>query len=256
MRTWGLDVSTDPTKTVAVALDWGTDGVAIGEILRDQGPADIVALLKSTDYAVLAADVPFGWPTAFAALVGEHQFGHLAHWSGLPVPAEAETWRKTSAAHRVTDLALREHMRVRRMPLSPSFDRLGATTAMWALIEAWVADDVTIDRSGMYDGATGPWTVETYPAAQLAAWGRRERGKPTWEVLWGLLGEPDVGAHWEGLAGSDDVRDALVCAISARARALGWTEGPEPEHMEAAKREGWIHITLRPLEELIHPAGT
>lgn len=245
MRSWGLDVSTDPRKTVAVALDWAGGDVKVGEIRPKQGVAEILTLLREQDYAVLAADVPFGWPTEFASLVAAHQEGHLAAWQHLPGQNQARTWRTTQAAHRVTDIALHRHEQIKRMPLSASFDRLGATAAMWALIEADMSSEVMIDRSGTYEASTGPMIIETYPAAQLAAWGRPGRTKPDWSELQSLLPGLEVDPDDEViLLKSDDARDALICAVSARARALGRTLEPDQDEVGAARREGWIHVTL------------
>jgi len=64
-------------------------------------------------------------------------------------------------------------------PLPAAFQMLGATAAMWSLIEADLAErGVAVDRSGM----TGT-VCETYPRAALNAWGWAKKGKLTLEDL-------------------------------------------------------------------------
>ena len=40
----------------------------------------------------------------------------------------------------------------------------------------------------------------------------------------------------------DDGLDAFVCAVVARAALAGQTIHPGPEHLDVARREGWIHV--------------
>jgi hypothetical protein len=44
----------------------------------------------------------------------------------------------------------------------------------------------------------------------------------------------------DALHASDDCLDALMCALAARATALGITHPPDDP--ERARREGWIHV--------------
>ena len=46
------------------------------------------------------------------------------------------------------------------------------------------------------------------------------------------------------LAEDDDVFDALICALVARAATLDLTVRPEHENVEIARREGWIHLPV------------
>lgn len=44
---------------------------------------------------------------------------------------------------------------------------------------------------------------------------------------------------------SQDVCDAVVCALAARARSMGVTLRPrDDEEFAAARREGWIHVSV------------
>lgn len=53
---------------------------------------------------------------------------------------------------------------------------------------------------------------------------------------------------------TDDARDALVCALIARGRALGITEGPSDGGQ--AGREGWIHVLRTDRRYLLDPQRT
>jgi hypothetical protein len=48
----------------------------------------------------------------------------------------------------------------------------------------------------------------------------------------------------------DDGLDGFVCALVARAALAGNTTGPGPEHLEVARREGWIHVPTVDLESI------
>lgn len=49
-------------------------------------------------------------------------------------------------------------------------------------------------------------------------------------------------ADWDACVKSDHLLDALVCALVARASAVGETDEVPPESMAAAAREGWIAL--------------
>lgn len=137
---------------------------------------------------------------------------------------------------RSTDRHIAEETRTR--PLAVSFERLGATAAMWVLIEAQLLSlGVSVDRAGV-EGRV----CETYPAAALSAWGLGKR-KRSWPELQQAF--PFLSAE-EALVprfASDDVCDAVVCALVARARELGLTDPPPEWQLDVARREGWIHVS-------------
>ncbi len=117
---------------------------------------------------------------------------------------------------------------------------------MWALIDAQlVSHGVKIDRAGL-EGAA----CETYPAAALSAWSLG-RKKQTWpelrESFRFLMADESLLRHFS----SDDVCDAVVCALVARARDLGLTVKPPDEELAAARREGWIHVSCESCARLV-----
>jgi hypothetical protein len=104
--------------------------------------------------------------------------------------------------------------------------------------------------------------AEVYPAASLKLWGLlargyKGRGATETERLALLLDGLTRAAPWldlagsaERLAASDDLFDALVASLTARAVALGRTLRPDDSHAKAALSEGWIHLPAGGLSEL------
>jgi hypothetical protein len=60
----------------------------------------------------------------------------------------------------------------------------------------------------------------------------------------------DLAGFEDRLAGSDDMFDALIAALTARAVALGRTVRPGEGQAGAARTEGWIHLPTGGLAEL------
>ena len=124
---------------------------------------------------------------------------------------------------------------------------------MWSAIEYDLrACGVDVDRSGM----TGR-ICETYPTAALVAWSLPKK-KPTMALIERAFPFLTIGEHWRKLVSTDDACDALVCAMTARARVLGLTVEPkgrteEPKEHYQARREGWIHITEQDPRALLDP---
>ena len=165
----------------------------------------------------------------------------------LPINADWEIWRTQWVAQRRTDRFLTTHPRIRTRPLPASFQLLGATAALWALIDARLAHcGVHIDRTGV----TGR-VCETYPRAALAAWKHTVTPKADAPQLAQTFPFLSVPKHLRSRLNNDDVCDAVVCAMVARAQSLGLTIRPSREDHEAATREGWIHVTMAPPTALL-----
>ncbi len=159
----------------------------------------------------------------------------------IPDEAYWERWRTHTVAQRRTDAFLTHDPRIRTRPLPVSFQLLGATAAMWTLIEARLAGlGVAIDRAGIQGQV-----CETYPRAALAGWGVRSPGKLDWPGLQQHFSFLTAAPEHEQALASDDACDAVVCALVARARTLGATLLPRDEdELAAARREGWIHVCV------------
>lgn len=237
----GLDVSTDKANTAAVALDWSTSGEArVVDVRRPLRAVDIAPLISEHRESRWAVDVPFGWPDLFVALMANRHNGPLPA-EAMPAAADWDKWRTRQVAQRLTDRFLTDDARIKTRPLPASFQLLGATAAMWVLVEAQLLSlGVEIDRAGL-EGTV----CETYPSAALSAWGFG-KAKQTWPELQGNFAFITADQHLHDQLVSDDVCDAVVCALVARARDLQHTIGPPDDKLAAARREGWIHVSCEP----------
>ena len=261
MRSVGVDMSTSPSSTGWVVLHWDGLSPARVEEIHDRKRSSIVEQIRArAQDEWWAVDVPFGWPVDFATWVADHSRGPVPpaldidgrHWSHL--------------ARRCTDEFVHAHNGTPGAGFSVSFDKLGATAAAWASIEAALAagnPPLTVDRAGCCDEDGDLPVVETWPSAAWRAFFREgdvDPGNPATmspdsfrSALAGVveltpdlycLGVNDRSAHY---------RDALVCALVARARSLGQTMLPTGEDRRVAEREGWVHLPSVPLHRLVHP---
>lgn len=240
MKTWGIDWATEPGNRGAVCLGWTDGSVEVLDVrkgAREMKDDQVISLLLSREAASVAVDVPFGWPDGFRCFLEEHARGP-AH--GL-TRGDTRTWRTQHLGWRETDRCVARIDGV--TPFRVSFDRLGATAVSWGAIEAGLAyEGFEIDRSGMRGTV-----VETYPSAvraMLKSSGQSVADGEVDDLLETLPAEHVSNPH---------VRDALVCAVAARAHALGLTGRPGEDLVERARVEGWIHvprpgITLSSLE--------
>jgi predicted nuclease with RNAse H fold len=234
MITLGVDLAADPKRTALCWIRWKS-GTA--EAYDAGCGADDEALLRSFKTAdEVGIDAPFGWPDAFVEAVAAHHRGE--RW---PTAGDKDL------QYRATDREV--HRLAKRWPLSVSSDRIGVTTMRAARIFSEMARlGSPVDRDG-----SGK-LVEVYPAAALKRWGfnpegykgPENRGKRT-----RLLQEVETSTRsWlrlsdsvrEQCVESDDVLDALVAALVARAAATGHCEPIPPAMVATARREGWIHL--------------
>ncbi len=227
-------------------LSWRSDGAAVVSRIWLQADDDaILGALLEADRA--AIDCPFGWPDPFVEFLAEHQVGHVSVRSGEAGLA----WRRR-LSRRETDLAC-EQSGVR--PLSVSADRIAAVAMRGAgILSELAARGCPVARDG--SGAL----LETYPAAALRAWGLpyqsyKGRGKrAALNALVDALCESvpllHLGVAADHIRLSDDVFDAVVCALVARAAALGQVTGPPPGSRERAEREGWMCLPTGHLRDL------
>ena len=237
MLTLGVDLAADPKKTGICWIRW------------ERGRAEVVdASLGADDEALLAAfpkadkvgiDVPFGWPDAFVHAVGAHRDG-----------GEWPTTTRRQLRYRETDRYTHAHVGL--PPLSVSTDRIGvAAFRAAALLSELARRGDGVDRSGIGQLA------EVYPAAALKIWGQRFRGYKdkrrkgqNHEVRIGMIRDLEGLAPWlslsegvrEACIDSDDVLDALIASLTARAAAVGWCEPIPDDSRDAARCEGWIQL--------------
>lgn len=241
--TVGIDLAAAPAGTAIAALRWERGGAVVDDLVTGADDEVVLRWMRHPDGAV-GIDCPFGWPAAFVRMVTEHSARTLR------TPADrSDGWRREYVL-RQTDRHV--HATTGLRPLSVAADYIGHVAIRLAALisELDPGVDSSLDGSGAI--------AETYPAAALLTWGLPHRGykgaanqAPRDTIVDGLLTAApwlDLGPHAAVVRGSDHALDAVLCALVARARQRGWTEGPSD--VELARREGWIHVPTRPLADL------
>lgn len=231
MKTVGIDLAAKAKKTAACKIEWHEGIARVVSLESGLGDSTLLDLIAGADK--VGIDAPFGWPDEFVDAVAGHR--GLRQWPGAG-HADADDFRRT-LSFRETD---RSVMGVRR-PLSVSTDKIGVTAMRCAGLLHKIGD---VDRAG------SGTVVEVYPAAALVRWGlqscaykgnRAEGALPSMlDALVSGIPELDLAGH-EPLK-SDDLFDALICALVARAAAVGLTDLPPAGSLDRARREGWIHL--------------
>jgi len=244
MDTTGIDLAAQDAKTAVCTIRWrartayvapplgGADGITEDALVDAVSQGDWVGI-----------DSPFGWPARFVRAVSGY--------------AEREPWPDAdpdALRYRLTDQLVRKEVRL--SPLSVSSDRIGVT--------AWrCARLLTLARAGRKaaDRTGRDRIVEVYPGAALTRWnldrrgyktsGNSERKRVQRSKREALLTELERSADWldwredarERCVESDDYLDAFLCALIARAAAVGKTVWPKKnKEWKAARAEGWIHL--------------
>ncbi len=233
MLTAGVDLASQAAGTALCVIRW--DGGGRLEALElGLDDARLEQATKACDKVGL--DVPLGWPARFAEQLAAYHAG--GPWT---IP------------HTDPGLRLRETDRfvwrqVGRPPLSVSSDRIAIPAMRAAHLLSRL--EPGLDRTG------AGRLLEVYPAAALLRWGftargyKRAAGLAVREALleafvartrgWIELSQGALRACRD----SDDMFDALVAALVARASACGLCE-PVPDELRAvASREGWIGLPL------------
>ncbi|MEU8361248.1 DUF429 domain-containing protein [Nonomuraea sp. NPDC048882] len=244
MLTAGIDLAAEPPRTAVAWLTWSSNGAQVTRL--ELGAKDDLLIEAITAATKTGIDCPFGWPVKFIDFITAHRTGHVT----VPQDVPALIWRH-DLTHRVTDQAV--EARTGRRPLSASADRIGHTTMRCAaLLSTLAAQGHPVDRRG-----TGA-AVEVYPAATLRLWNLPHQSYKRPTELNVLVDRLKREAPWLDLAGhealcrtSADATDAVICALAARAGALGLATTPPPEHSETAAAEGWIALPTTPLNDLI-----
>jgi predicted nuclease with RNAse H fold len=248
MRTLGVDLAAAAKKTAAAVVEWDDGAARLAHLSLDVGDEEILRLFGTSD--MTGIDSPLGWPDAFLPFIA----GHL-NFDPHPVLDHDGIEGRRLLAYRDTDRFVTGHTGL--IPLSVSADRLAHPAMRCAVIQAKIAREYgpqARDGSGRL--------AEVYPAASLKLWGihargYKRRGAPEAEKLSSAVADLSVKAPWldlaeyrADLAASDDMFDALIASLTARAAAVGGTLRPGPGHAAAALTEGWIHLPRGGLQEL------
>jgi predicted RNase H-like nuclease len=245
MDTIGIDLAAQDKKTAMCTIRWRSGAasvdpprVGLGGAISEEALVDAV---RSETW--LGIDSPFGWPATFVDAVSG--YARLEPWPDAPPDV---------LRYRLTDRLVRDELRL--SPLSVSSDLIGVT--------AWrCARLLTLARAGRKaaDRTGRDRIVEVYPGAALMRWGLDRRGYKTGgnaekkksqrsrrELLVGEIERSAPWLRWQGDARqrcveSDDALDAFLCALIARAAAVGATVWPQTRgEWRAARAEGWIHL--------------
>jgi predicted nuclease with RNAse H fold len=248
-----VDLAAATKKTAVAVIEWSRGSARLADLRIDVGDQEIVDLFGSMD--MTGIDCPLGWPDALVPFLT----GHSTFDAG-PVLAHDGIEGRRLLAYRDTDRFVTAHTGL--IPLSVSADRLAHPAMRCAVIQAKIA---ALHGPQLRDGSGR--LAEVYPAASLKIWGLnargyKGRGSSEAERLAVLVGNLKEQAPWLDLAGqddrlaaSDDMFDAVVASLTARAVALGRTAGPDDAHSKAARTEGWIHLPSCSLDGLIASRG-
>lgn len=247
MLTVGVDLAAEAARTAVAWLDWQAGRARLDRVVVRADDDLVVEAVLGAGKAGL--DCPLGWPDRFVDFVSAHRAGHVRVPEGLA----GRVWRRDLAL-RVTDQVVHEQTGL--TPLSVSADRIGHATMRCAGLLAELARrGRTVDRRG------GGAVVEVYPAAclkrwELPYWGYKRAADLA--ALGRLVDRLLEAAPWLDLGGyeqvcraSDDATDAVVCALAARAAALGLVTVPTADQAGAAGTEGWIALPTTPLDRLV-----
>jgi len=246
VQTVGVDLAAEPAKTAVATVAWEGGTATVRELRLGATDLEVVNAVTAADRSGI--DAPFGWPDAFVDFVAAH---HRLEYSRER--ALSSRSGRLPLVRRLTDRIV--HAETGIVPLSVSADLIAHVALRCAgLLAELEAVGVDVDR---VDGAV----VEVYPAAALRGWDlpfkgyksakNREARAASVVALERALPELDLGGFRDLCIASDDAFDAVVACLAARAAALGRTTRPDATQRAVAAREGWIHLPLCGIRELL-----
>jgi len=250
----GIDWATKPKGRGAVILRSDDGNIAVTDIRDPLVVTDSEAVRLATEEpaAVVAVDIPFGWPAEFASFVNA--------WSVVgqdqPVP-ESLDFR-----FRATDKAVKDKKRCGKTPMPVSADKFALGARLWAEIareQGWAG---RVDVDGSKAGSDPAPIIEVYPGASLRCFGLKSEGykgdKDKAKSLRVALVDKLVGMFKVSFVGSfkpaslartDNELDAFVAALTGLAylgKLPNWkVEMPSTEGEKSlAPKEGWIFFPV------------
>ena len=231
MKSLGVDLASQPSKTGIALLEWGSR-VSVRELRLGATDDEIAQLAEKASVGI---DAPFGWPDEFVSMIG-----------GAPSKPWSDAYRD-ALRFRATDLHVREI--VGRWPLSVSSDLIGVVAFRCRGLRVRLDD-----------------AHEVYPALALKRWSlpsesyKGTKGKVARARLAAAVVKR---APWLALSSeqralieaSDDVLDALIAALIARAQSIGAVEAIPPPLEKRAVSEGWIVVPSADALERLNPVA-
>ena len=239
MVSLGIDLSSQKRHTAACMLEWDGTGAEIGTLRQGLENPELLKMMR--DAGTTGIDAPFGWPDSFREA--------LQDWAhGEPWPfAWPDRGAMDALRLRETDRWIRDEHGKQALSVSSTGIAVTAWRAAALLSGFYEEHDTPLDR---VQGEVR----EAYPGAALLAWElldpqETDSYKTSAAVRARLLDRMAPGGGWlrvtsqqrQELAQSDHRLDALVCALVARAAALGQTHPPPDKgDYTQIQREGWI----------------
>ena len=248
MKTLGVDLAAATKKTGVAVIEWSDDRATLVHLALDVDDQEIVDLFATCD--MTGVDCPVGWPDALIPFLTGHQ-----NFDAVPVLKHDGIAGRRLLAYRDTDRYCTAQTGL--IPLSVSADRLAHPAMRCAVIQAKIG---ALHGPQLRDGSER--LAEVYPAASLKIWGLngrgyKGRGVPETERLGLLLAALeeqapwlDLGANRDRITASDDLFDAVIASLTARAVARRRTLLPDAAQAQAARSEGWIHLPSCTLDGL------
>ena len=228
----GIDFAAQPKKTWAAFGEVVPSGGLRITAIRHPVSDDAIIEMVHDGPAVVAIDVPFGWPDEFVSFVSQH--------NRREVPPDVDS------AHfqfRMTDRFVRQ--KISKRPLSVSTNLIGITAHRMAALMKRLPP---CDLPPLKILGSDTQVIEVYPSATLIALGvpgegyknaSAEASELRAKIVDQLADDIEFsGVISEMCRDSDDALDACVCALTACLYLQGRTWSPSDDPLVG--REGWI----------------
>jgi predicted RNase H-like nuclease len=240
MQIIGIDCASKAENTAVAIGTYQNTSLWLSEVYmgnKKQNIADFIyANVSSASNVMMAIDAPLGWSEPMGRLLALHQ-------AGEPIAEEQDRFFR-----RLTDTFV--HQKTGKLPLEVGADRIARTAhSALKIIGELRAKGLYLPmcwEAGKQD-TTG--IIEVYPSATLRAYqtissgykgdSPEEKAKRK-QIIQDLAPYiPNISdlIHADSRA---DMLDAVVCLLAAK----DFLEGAVyfPEHIEMAKKEGWIWV--------------
>jgi len=233
----GIDCATVAEKVGLAIGRSSVTGVEITKIaLGGKGEPvsqTVARWIDGESRALLAIDVPLGWPEALGKSLSNHVAG-----GRLGV-------EPNRLFRRETDRFVKRTMG--KQPLDVGADRIARTAAAALEILGGVRRQsscpIPLAWESTYPDRIA--AIEVYPAALLAAYGLPSSGykKPNdrekrQEIIAGLSAKWMLSCDPQSMIDNDDVLDAAICVLAGYEFLSNRVM--QPENLALAKKEGWI----------------